>query len=70
MVFNVGDILELKMDLMFYNKGLTVEIIELISEDYGTVKIIGMKGQDRLLGMEKNADLTLFKLVRRGGLYV
>ena len=70
MVFRVGDILELKMDLLFYNKGLTVEIIELTSEDSGKVKIIESKRQDSLLGMEKKADLTLFKLVRRGGLHV
>ena len=70
MVFRVGDILELKMDLLFYNKGLTVEIIELTSEDSGKVKIIESKGQDSLLGMEKKADLTLFKLVRKGGLHV
>lgn len=55
---------------MFFNKGLTVKIIELISEDYGKVKIMGTKGQDSLLGKEKNADLTLFKLVRREGLHV
>lgn len=70
MKFAVGDILELKVDLLFYNKGLSVEIIELISEDYGKVKIIETKGQDSLLGMEKNAELSLFKLVRKGGLYV
>lgn len=70
MEFAVGDILELKMDLLFYNKGLTVEIIELTSEYSGKIKIIGTKGQDSLLGIEKNADLSLFKLVRRGGLHV
>lgn len=69
-MFNVGDILELKMDLILYNKGLTVKIIELIREDYGKVEIIGTKGQDSLLGKEKNADLTLFKLVRKSGFLV
>lgn len=70
MLFRVGDTLELKMDLLFYNKGLNVEIIELNSEDSGKVKIIGTKGQDSLLGIEKNAELSLFKLVSRGGLHV
>lgn len=70
MLFRVGDTLELKMDLLFYNKGLTVEIIELTSEYSGKIKIIETKGQDSLLGMEKKADLSLFKLVRRGGLHV
>lgn len=70
MKFAVGDILELKMDLLFYNMGLTVELLKPTSEDSGIVKIIETNGQDSLLGMEKNADLTLFKLVRRAGLYV
>lgn len=70
MKFAVGDILELKMDLLFYNRGLTVELLKLTREDSGIVKIIGTKEQDSLLGMEKNVDLSLFKLVRRGGLHV
>lgn len=70
MKFTVGDILELKMDLLFYNNGLTVELLKLTSEDYGKVKIIGTKGQDSLLGEEKNAELSLFKLIRRGVLHV
>lgn len=70
MVFNVGDILELKVDLISYNRGLTVELLKLTREDSGIVKIIGTKGQDRLLGMEKNADLALFKLVRKVGFHV
>lgn len=70
MKFAVGDILELKMDLLFYNRGLTVELLKLTREDSEIVKIIGTKEQDSLLGMEKNVDLSLFKLVRRGGLHV
>ena len=70
MVFNVGDIIELTKDVLFYDKGLTCQVVELEEGNYGWVKILkSHKGKD-FTGERKHANLTLFKLVRKGGFHV
>ena len=69
MEFMVGDILDLDKNILFYDKGLTAQVVEIENENYGWVKILNSKKED-LIGKTKHANLTLFKLVRRGVLYV
>lgn len=70
MEFMVGDILELTQDVLFYDKGIICQVVELEEGNYGRVKILKPhKGKD-FTGERKHANLTLFKLVRRGGLHV
>lgn len=70
-MFNIGDILELKKDIMIYDKGLICQVISIDEDNsnYGYVKILG-NTHDKFIGKEKHANLTLFKLVRRDGFYV
>lgn len=65
MEFNIGDIIELTQDVSFYDKGL-----ELGERNYGWVKILEPHKCKDFNGERKHANLTLFKLVRRGGLHV
>lgn len=69
MKFAVGDIVELKEGLLFYDKGLTAQVVKIEDGKYGWVKILKSK-KEGIIGEEKHANLTLFKLVRRGGLHV
>lgn len=69
MEFIVGDILELDENILFYDKGLTAQVVEIENEYYGWVRILNSKKED-LIGKTKHANLTLFKLVRRGELHV
>lgn len=69
MEFMVGDILELDENILFYDKGLTAQVVEIGNGYYGWVKILNSKKED-LIGKTKHANLILFKLVRRGGLHV
>lgn len=68
-MFGVGDIIELDKDILFYDKGLIAQVVELEDEKYGWVKII-KSSKSYIIGEEKHANLTLFKLVRRKGLHV
>lgn len=69
MKFNIGDILELNQDNLFYDKGLICQVVEIENGYYGWVRILNSK-KEGLIGKKKHANLTLFKLVRRGGLHV
>lgn len=69
MVFCVGDIIELDKDILFYDKGLIAKVVELGDEKYGLVEILKSR-KEEIIGKKKHANLTLFKLVRRGGLHV
>lgn len=40
MEFMVGDILELTQDVLFYDKGLICQVVELEEGNYGWVKIL------------------------------
>ena len=70
MVFNIGDIIELTQDVSFYDKGLICQVVELGERNYGWVKILEPHKCKDFNGERKRANLTLFKLVRRGGLHV
>ena len=69
MVFHIGDIIELDKDILFYDKGLIAQVVGFEEGKYGWVKIIKSSKSD-IIGKEKHANLTLFKLVRRKGLHV
>lgn len=70
MGFRVGDIIELNSNILFYEKGLLCQVVEIEDGNYGWVRILNSK-QEYLIGKTKHANLTLFKLVRRrGGLHV
>lgn len=70
MVFNIRDIVELTQDVSFYDKGLICQVVELEEGNYGWVKILEPHKCNDFTGERKHANLTLFKLVRRGGLHV
>lgn len=69
MGFRVGDIIGLNSNLLFYEKGLLCQVVEIENENYGLIIILNSK-KKYLIGKTKHANLTLFKLVRRGGLHV
>ena len=69
MEFMVGDILELDKNILFYDKGLTAQVVEIENGNYGWVRILNSK-KEYLIGQTKHANLTLFNLVRRGELHV
>lgn len=71
-MFNIGDIIELTQDVMFYYKGLICQVVE-IDEDiynYGWVKLLKYYDGKEASGQRKHANLTLFKLVESGVFYV
>lgn len=70
MVFNIGDIVELTQDILFYDKGLICQVVELEEGNYGWVKILEPHKCKDFTGERKHANLTLFKLARIGGLHV
>lgn len=70
MEFMVGDILELTQDVLFYDKGIICQVVELEEGNYGWVKILEPHKCKDFNGERKRANLMLFKLVRRGGLHV
>lgn len=72
MEFTVGDILGLNQVVLFYNKGLICQVVEIDKDNtnYGYVKILSSPDGKVETGERKHANLTLFKLVRKGGLYV
>ena len=70
MLFSVGDFIELNENVLFFPKGLRCQVVKLEEGHCGYVKIIGGTKDNTLVGQTKYANLTLFKLVRRGGLYV
>lgn len=70
MVFNIGDIIELASNILFYEKGLLCQVVKLEDGKYGYVKILESHSRPDLIGQTKHANLTLFKLVRKGGLCV
>lgn len=69
MEFAVGDIIELDRYMIFFDRGLTAQVLEVFDENWGMVKVIKTTYTD-LIGQTKRANLDLFKLVRKGGLYV
>lgn len=71
-MFKIGDIIELTKDVMFYNKGLICQVMEIDEDNtnYGHVKILKYPDGKVGNGQRKHANLTIFKLVRRGGFYV
>ena len=69
MEFNVGYIIELTKDVLFYDRGLIAQVTEIEDGEYGWVKILENKDKEEI-GVVKHANLTLFKLVRRGGFHV
>lgn len=70
MEFNIGYIIELTQDVSFYDKGLICQVVELGERNYGWFKILEPHKCKDFNGERKHANLTLFKLVRRGGLHV
>ena len=70
MEFMVGDILELTQDVLFYDKGLICQVVELEEGNYGWVKVLEPHKVKDFTSERKHANLTLFKLVRRGELHV
>lgn len=70
MVFNVGDIIELTQDVLFYDKGLICQVVELEEGGYGWVKILEPHKCKEFTSERKRANLTLFKLVRKACLHV
>lgn len=70
MGFNIGDILELTQDVLFCDKGLICQVVELEEGGYGWVKILEPHKCKDFTSERKHANLMLFKLVRRGGLHV
>lgn len=69
MEFAVGDIIELDRYMIFFDRGLTAQVLEVFVGNWGMVKVLKTKHTD-LIGQTKFAKLDLFKLVRKGGLYV
>lgn len=71
-MFNIGDIIELTQDVIFYDKGLICEVVEIDEDNsnYGWVKLLKYSDGREDSGQKKHANLTLFKLVRREGFYV
>jgi hypothetical protein len=71
-MFNIGDIIELTQDVIFYDKGLICQVVKIdeVNTNYGYVKILKYHDGTEATGEERHANLTLFKLVRKGGLYV
>ena len=70
-MFRIGDIIELTQDVVIYDKGLICQVVSIDEDNtnYGYVKILG-NTNDKFIGKEKHANLTLFKLVERKGFYV
>lgn len=70
-MYNIGDIIELTKDLLIYDKGLICQVVSIDEDNsnYGYVKILE-NTHEKFIGKEKHANLTLFKLVRRGIFYV
>lgn len=71
-MFNIGDIIELTKDVLFYNQGLICKVLEIDEDNsnYGWVEILKDSNGKLDVGKRKHANLTIFKLVRRGGFYV
>lgn len=69
MKFAVGDIIELDRYIIFFDRGLTAQVLEIVDKNYGMVRIL-KSTHTELIGAKKKANLDLFKLVRKGGLYV
>ena len=69
MEFAVGDIIELDRYMIFFDRGLTAQVLEVFDENWGMVKVLKTT-HTNLIGQAKFAKLDLFKLVRKGGLYV
>lgn len=69
MEFAVGDSIELDRYIIFFDRGLTAQVLEVLDENWGMVKVLKTTHTD-LIGQTKRANLDLFKLVRKGGLYV
>ena len=70
-MFKNGDIIRLKVDTWFYNKGLLCRIINAEPIDKARVEIIGGTFNS-YIGCTKYANLKLFELVERknDGLYI
>lgn len=49
MEFTIGDILELDKNILFYDKGLTVQVVEIENGNYGWVRILNSK-KEYLIG--------------------
>lgn len=71
-MFKIGDIVELTQDVMIYDKGLMCQVVSIDEDNtnYGYVKILKDPDGTEHTGSAKHANLTLFKLVRRGIFYV
>ena len=69
-MFNIGDIIELTEDVMYYDKGLICQVMEIDEDNtnYGYVKILKFSDGKTGNGQRKHANLTLFNLI--GGFYV
>lgn len=70
-MFRNGDIVRLKEDTLFYNKGLLCRIINAKPFDNAEVEIIGGTLNNNI-GSFKYANLKIFELVERknNGLYI
>ena len=70
-MFRNGDIIRLKVNTLFYNKGLLCRIIKDKPFDNASVEIVGGSFHNDI-GSIKYANLKLFELVKRGrdGLYI
>lgn len=66
-MFKIGDIIELTKDLLIYEKGLICQVVSIDEDNhcYGNVKIL-KTFDGKFIGQTKHANLTLFKLVRKG----
>lgn len=71
-MFNIGDIVELNQNTFMYDKGLICQVMEIDEDNtnFGYVKILKYPDGKMGNGQRKYANLTLFNLVRIGGLYV
>lgn len=69
MEFAVGDIIELDRYMIFFDRGLTAQVLEVFDENWGMIKVLKTT-HTNLIGQTKFVKLDLFKLVRKGGLYV
>ena len=72
-MFNIGSIIELKQDILMYDKGLICQVVSIDEDNshYGYVKILRYDDGKLGKGEIKHANLTLFKLLsEKGGFYV
>lgn len=71
-MFDIGDIIELTENVLFYDKGLICQVMEIDrnNTNYGYVNVLKYPDGKNGLGERKRANLTLFKLVSKGGFYV